>query len=185
MSAQAATDLDDYLGLLGTALEPLRLLLFHGASGSGKTSQIALLVNRHTDLAGRPVTFATPASLPAARQDVLVIDEIQTLRQAVCLGPALRRSRLLLVASHVEPALLWPWRLGRAGRCFRLDPLADKLARELGRRGIRHTPRALALFVQRFGANYTDLDIVLEQAGVDDLDRALALFLRGSRIRHG
>jgi len=181
----AADELDDYLGLLEQSLAGLRLLVFYGASGSGKSSQIALLRARHPDLQAREVVTVAPNAVPTHSVDVLVIDEIQTLRQCVCLTPALRRCTLLLLASHVPPALLWPWRLGRAHRCVALDPLGHKLERELTRRGVRFSGSALATFVARFGANYTDLDIVLEHGGEDDLDRALARFLRGSSIRHG
>jgi hypothetical protein len=185
VTASAAEPLDDYLGLLQQPLDRLRLLVFHGASGSGKSSQIAMLLARHPELAGRPVSHATPLDRIDGRHDVLVLDELKGLRDCACLGPALRRSRLLLVASHVHPTLLWPWRLGRAQRCFRIDPLGHKLARAMQRRGVRYSERALTAFVARYGANYTDLDIVLEQTGVNDLDQALALFARGGQIRHG
>jgi hypothetical protein len=181
----AGSALDDYLGLLQQPIGQLRLLGFHGASGSGKSSQIALLLQRHPDLAQREVTHATPASLPRTHRDVLVLDELQSLRDCACLGRALRRSRLLMIASHVAPILLWPWRLGRAQRCFQIDPLPHKLARELDRRGVRYSATGLDRFMAQFGANYTDLNIVLEHAAVDDLDRALALFQRGGAIRHG
>ncbi len=184
MNPPDPVELDDYLGLLGQPLAPLRLVLFHGASGSGKSSQIELLRARHPELAGREVAVASPEALPAGRLDVLVVEEIEFAAQLRCLAPALRRSRLLLAACHVDPRWLWPWRLALPNRCYRLDRHPHKLARALARRGVRHSPAALAAFVARFGANYTDLDIVLEHAGVDDLDRALALFARGGRIRH-
>ncbi len=184
MSAPEPAALDDYLGLLDRPLAPLRLVVFHGASGSGKSSQIALLRARHPELAGRDVRIAMPEALPPGPLDVLVIEEIEFAAQLRCLAPALRRARLVLAACHVDPAWLCPWRLAVRSRCHRLDHLPHKLARALVRRGVRHSPAALAAFVARFGANYTDLDIVLEHAGVDDLDRALALFARGGRIRH-
>jgi hypothetical protein len=184
MTTPEATVLDDYLGLLDQPLAPLRLVVFHGASGSGKSSQIALLRARHPELAGRDVVVTAPDSLPSQPVDILVIEEIEFAGQLACLWPALRRARLVLAACHVDPAWLWPWRLAVRSRCHRLDRQAHKLASALHRRGVRHTPAALAAFVDRFGANYTDLDIVLEHAGVDDLDRALALFARGGRIRH-
>lgn len=175
--------LDDYLGLLHQPLAGLRMMVFFGASGSGKSSQIKLL-QRHPELAGRDVVHCTPTSMPLGQQDVVVLDEIQTLRDCRCLSSALRSSRLLLVASHVDPRMLWPWRFRVPTRCFRIDSLSHKLARAMRDRGIRFSQAALQRFVAHFGANYTDLDIVLEQAGVDDLDQALALFTRGGAIRH-
>jgi len=180
--------LDDYLNLLTQPIGRLELIVFFGASGSGKSSQLALLLEQHPDLAGRDVTHVTPQQVQSAgltgAHDIVVLDELQRWRDCLSMGPALRRSRLLLVASHVHPQWLLPWRLGRRQRSYLLDPVAEKLAREMRRRGIRFSPRALADFVARFGANYTDLDIVLEQAESSDLDHALALFLRGSTIRH-
>ncbi len=180
--------LDDYLKLLAQPIGHLDLIVFFGASGSGKSSQLALLLEQHPELAGREVAHVSPATVRdgglSGTHDIVALDELQRWRDCLSLGPALRRSRLLLVASHIHPHLLLPWRLGRRQRCFLLDPLAEKLARDMRRRGIRFSPRALADFVARFGANFTDLAIVLEQAGSEDLDQALALFLRGSAIRH-
>ena len=180
--------LDDYLNLLTQPIGHLDLLVFCGASGSGKSSQLALLLDQHPDLAGREVTHVTPEEVRAGgltgAHDIVVLDELQRWPDCFSLGPALRRSRLLLVASHVHPLLLTPWRLGRRQRSFRLDLLAEKLSRDMHRRGISFSNRALTNFVARFGANYTDLEIVLEQADSTDLDHALGLFLRGSAIRH-
>jgi len=180
--------LDDYLNLLTQAIGSLDLMIFFGASGSGKSSQLALLLDQHPDLVGRAVAHFTPAAVKrgtlTGAHDIVVLDELQTWRDCLCLGPALRHSRLLLVASHVHPRLLMPWRLGRRQRSFQLDPLAEKLARDMRRRGVSFTARGLADFVAHFGANYTDLDIVLEHAASGDLDHALGLFLRGSAIRH-
>ncbi|MGQ0800618.1 MAG: hypothetical protein ACT4NL_10975 [Pseudomarimonas sp.] len=180
--------LDDYLNLLTQPIGHLELIVFFGASGSGKSSQLALLLDQHPELAGREVAHLTPEQVRAGEltgtQDIVVLDELQRWRDCFSLSMAMRRSRLLLVASHVHPQWLWPWRLGRRQRSFCLDPLAEKLARDMRRRGIRFSARALTDFVARFGANYTDLDIVLEQADSSDLDHALGLFLRGSTIRH-
>lgn len=50
------------------------------------------------------------------------------------------------------------------------DPI--KIERYLDRLGVRYTDRAVTLFCRRYGANFTDCDIVLEWDGGRDFDRA-------------
>lgn len=190
ISSPTEPALDDYLGLLTQPLRGLRLLLFHGESGSGKSSQIQLLIDAHPELRGRERQTIDAQQMPAAA-DITVIEELRGWADTQVLSPALRRSQLVLVASHIEPRWLWPWRWRVPHRCYRLDARVDKLARWLTKRNILFGAAALRAFVDRYGANYTDLEIVLGQApgGSGGLpisfDAAWAGFCRGSRIERG
>ncbi len=190
ISSPTEPALDDYLGLLTQPLQGLRLLLFHGESGSGKSSQIRLLIESHPALRDRELQTLNAQQTPAVA-DITVIEELRGWADTRVLTPALRRSRLLLVASHVEPRWLWPWRLRVRHRCFRLDARIDKLVRWLRQRNIMFSDAALRAFVARYGANYTDLEIVLDHApgaaGTPPVsfDAAWAVFCRGTRIDRG
>lgn len=173
--------LDDYLGLLARPLADCRLLLFHGASGAGKSSQLRLLATCHPQLQQRQRHWRQPGDPLAACYDVLLIDELRTLADARGLRSALRRSRLLLVASHLPGWQLWPWTLGYRQREFRLDRAGGKLAAHLQRLGGQASPLALQRFQDRFGANYTDLEVLLE-LGEGSLDRGLQRLRQGARI---
>lgn len=177
--------LDDYLALLERPLALYRALLFFGASGSGKSSQIALLLERHPDLKDRRLTRMTADQRPGGPHDVLVIDELRAPADALSLLWARRNARTMLIASHVDPRWLAPLLLGLPSAAFRLDEHGGKLERHLQCLDVSYTAAALERFTQRFGANYTDLDIVLEASGERDLDRALARFLRQGCIEHG
>ena len=178
-----SVELHDYLGLTTRPL-PARMLVFHGGSGSGKSSQIRLLLDVHPELSGRPVSLCAPGEVPAPGE-LLVVEEITRRRELLWLAGLGRRYRTVLVASHVPVRWFSPLRLIGSVHAFDLDKRCDKLRNWLDARGVCWTETALEHFVARFNANYTDLEIILESTGCDDLDRALALFLRGGAIRHG
>lgn len=177
--------LDDYLGLLHRPLRKFRLIVFHGESGSGKSSLMRLVATRHSDFAGRQRSWIQPFDPIPAHAEVLLVDEVQGWRDLHCLTPALRTAQAVLLASHVDPRWLWPWRFRHASLCLRLDRVTIKLERQLARLGVRYSARALDTFMARFGANFTDLEIVLELGPGDDLDAAMALLDRGSGIERG
>ncbi|MCB1553158.1 MAG: hypothetical protein KDJ14_05070 [Xanthomonadales bacterium] len=176
---------DDCFGLLDQRLDRYRLIVFHGESGSGKSTLMRLLATRHPDLAGRQRSWVQPIDRLPAQADVLLIDEVQGWRDLACLAPALRRARCVLLASHVDPAWLLPWRIGVRSLAFRLDRCAAKIERVLQRRGIAYSPGALQQFLRRFGANYTDLDIVLELGSLHSLDAGMAALARGTGVALG
>lgn len=108
----------------------------------------------------------------------IVVDEMITVVDIIRVAGLLIRGRRVLAASHVPPLWLRPLRV--FGRCnlFRTDRDASKLARYLGRQGVAFSRNALARFVEKYGATYTDLDIILERASERNFDRAFARFER-------
>jgi hypothetical protein len=178
--AEAA--LDDYLGLLAQPLGECRLWIFHGASGGGKSSQMRMLATQHPELRHCQQRWISPLEAPGPATEVLLLDELITLSDTLAIGPALRRCRRLLVASHVDPLLLWPWRLRAPSRCYRLDGRRDKLATFLRQQGVAFSEPTLDRFIRRFGTRYNALGIILKQGCPNDLDLSMAFFSRGGRI---
>lgn len=153
---------DDYLGLAGRDWSPYRLILFHGRSGSGKSTAIRYLL----DTAFR-------------NQAVCVIDEITTPRDLLAWRRALLSDATKVVATHIHPAWFLPF-----GRCAVLHTDRDegKIARHLQRHGIGASAAAIAEYVRRFGATYTDVELILERFPAHNFDAALSRFLKFDRM---
>lgn len=156
------TGFDDFLGLAGLDLSAYRLIVFHGESGSGKSTAIRFLLDHQL-----------------RNERIQVIDEIATLRELVQMRRVLRERSL--VATHVPP--LW-FRMLAAGpvKIFHTDRDAAKIARYLERLGIEASPVACERYVREFGATYTDVDLILERCPAPDFDVSLSRFLKFCRI---
>jgi hypothetical protein len=152
---------DDFLGLAATDLTPYRTVIFHGRSGSGKSTAIEFLLG--TRLAGRA--------------GVVVVDEITTLSDLIRERGRLRSGGTLLVATHVSPTLV---RLIAPSPAivFHTDRDETKIARHIERRGISASAAVIETYVRRFGATYTDADLIMERWPAPSFDRSYATFLK-------
>lgn len=165
---------DDALGLSARSLTGVDLVSFHGRSGSGKSTAIRFLLERHPDL---------QAENRAARSvEVTIFDDLLTPRQVLDILHALRQGHRVLAACHFPRRWLAPLRLRWRVVSFDLDAHPEKIARWLTARGIAHTPEAVTCFCHHFGANYTDAAIILERSPGTTFDQALSRFLRECRI---
>ena len=177
---------DDWLGLDRRDFSRNRLIVFHGMSGSGKSTAIRYLIVSHPDFRHRePLHVNGPPfdRVHARPSDVLVIDELLRPADLTPLLRVIARAKTTVVASHLPPIvlrLLFPL---RRTSVFRTDRCEAKIGRALARRNIAHSPRSLAEFVDRFGASYTDLEIILERCPADSFDRSLSKFVRSCSIR--
>ena len=160
----------DYLGLGGGALPDRGALVFQGRSGSGKSTYIRWLLERHSDL--------PPGELS-------VVDEVLRLRDLVRVARRMRRSRLTLVASHLPPVIHAVLRPLGPVLVFRLDRRPEKIRRWLRARGVVFGEGALGAFCDLFGANYTDAAIVLERYPGLTFDEAFRRFRRECRVVPG
>jgi energy-coupling factor transporter ATP-binding protein EcfA2 len=149
---------DDFLGLGARDFSRHRLVVFVGRSGSGKSTAIRFLLGR----------------LPGSR----VIDEIAHAGDLVGLWAPLAAGERLLVASHLSAACFLALRPFIKVAVFRTDRSADKIARYLERRGIGASARALRAFVRRYGATYTDAELIMERFPGASFDASLARFER-------
>lgn len=161
-------ELDDFLGLDQTPLATERLVVFCGRSGSGKTTAIEHLLTRH----------------PAFRVgDVVVLDEITRLRELGLVLRLLLRGERVVAASHVPRWAFLPFRLLTPTALFRTDRGVGKLARYLDRLGISYSTDALERYARRYGASYTEIDIMRELAPDTSFDRILRRFEKLHRLR--
>jgi hypothetical protein len=153
------TTFDDFLGLAEMDLSRYRTIIFHGRSGSGKSTAISYL---------RETMF------PDAR----VIDEITTYRD-------LMKHRFdthpLLIATHVAPVLLRVLS-PKPAIVFHTDREGSKIARHLARLGMPVSPRTLEEYVRAFGATYTDAELIMERWPARSFDESFARFRKFGRI---
>lgn len=178
---------DDFLGLSAIDFSRSRMVLFHGVSGSGKSTAIRFLTDRHRDFESS--TFQFRAGPPFARHvgpsaPCLVVDEILRPVDLVRVLPSLLRSRVSLVATHLSPLWFIPLRIAGAQKIFRTDRGVGKLARWLERRGIEASEVALARYEAMFRANYTDLEVILERCPSERFDESLRRFERFCTIEN-
>jgi hypothetical protein len=109
---------NDHLGLLERSLASLKMIVFTGMSGSGKSTCIDLLLAEHPEFAGRDYTTIgpTPIIWPEADPptELVVVDELQSFGELRHVARLLHGGHTLLVASHLHPAwvrlfnMRWP-----------------------------------------------------------------------------
>lgn len=163
-------DFDDAMGLLQRDLRQRRMVVFCGASGSGKSSAIQFLLEQHPHC--------------AATAEWFVVEELRHYRDLWPVLRALRHGQRLLIASHLPHRLHRLLALLVSTELIELDQQPHKIERWLQHRGIHHSPAAVSRFCQTFGANYHDAKLILAHYPTADFDQALGQFLRYCQLRH-
>lgn len=138
---------DDFLGLAARDFSLHRVVAFVGESGSGKSTAIRFLLACHPDFRYR---------------EVLIIDEAR-IADLVGLWRPIARGAKALVASHLGAATLRAFLPFPRVAVYRTDRDRGKSQRYLGRIGVAASAEAVQAYVFRFGATYTDVDLILER----------------------
>jgi len=176
--------LNDHLGLLERSFARLRMIVFTGMSGSGKTTCIEMLLNAHPDFAGQDHTIIGKAPIAWPGVDLptklVVVDELQRFGELLHVARLLRGGHTVLVASHLHPAWVRLFNRWWPAEHYYTDRSTDKLQHFLKAQGVRFTPKRVQEFGREYGANYTDLEIILEHSGGEDFDLALERFRRSA-----
>lgn len=181
---------DDHLGLSAMDFEKVRLVVFHGASGSGKSTYLNQLLRAHPAFCNRPADVIGGGTIDWSavrkpRAELVVVEELLENREVLDVARLLRAGHRVMAASHLHP-----WITGLLGARwptlqFATDRDPMKIERLLSRRGIQYSPKTVAAFCKIHGATFTDVDIVLEHCGGRDFDRAFSRFQRYCSIeRH-
>jgi hypothetical protein len=160
-------DFDDYLQLRSRRLRWLRCLVFVGRSGAGKSSYIQWLRDYHPQIRRRE-----------SRGQLNVFDEISCHWQLDRVRAQANRGRLTLIASHLPVHSHWRLLMRGAVAIWDLDRPPCKLRRWLGHRDIDYSEHGLRQFCRRYGANYTDAEILTERYPGFSLDQAMHMFHR-------
>ena len=174
------THFDDFLGLDERDLSRCRRVLFYGRSGSGKSTAIEHLLETqfadrsHRSIVGPPFEHIEQ---PFDRGVVIAVDEIESFLDLRHLLPVLRLDATLLIATHVAPAL-FPVVGCFPDAVFRTDRDSEKIGRYLARRNLAASAAAVREYCTRFGATYTDVDLILERYPNRGFDEALGRFMK-------
>jgi len=162
---------DDALALADRDFRGVDVLVLCGESGSGKSSAIRFLMHRHAHFRDDPC--------------LRVIEELRSWRDLRHLFVAWWRGQRLLVASHLPVAAHRCLGVLMRTRVIALDRHPQKISRWLDARGIGYSEAAVTCFCAKFGANYSDAELILQHAGAIDFDQALGRFLRQCRLERG
>ena len=174
---------DDHLGLCDADLTGVRLLVLHGASGSGKSTYLHYLLKNHSSFRGQSVTRVRGgpidwSAIDRPEGDIVLVDELVRGRDIPFVARLLHRGYRVVAASHLHPVLTGFIGLRWNTRQFATDRDARKIERYLDGRGVRYSPKIVAAFCRAHGATYTDADIILSHVGGEDFDRAFLRFQR-------
>jgi len=178
---QAPRHFDDHLDLEAIAFGERCTIIFHGASGSGKSTCIAHLLERHPGFRGQPHAKITGGPIEwnhvrPVKERLVVIDELLTLTDMWHLGRLMQSGHVVIAASHLPPWLtglfgvIWPLRQ------FATDRDERKITRFFQRQKITCSPQTVSEFCKKFGATYTDAEIILDHTGGSDFDLAYRRF---------
>ena len=178
---------DDYLGLADIDLRDTRLVVCYGMSGSGKTTAIQFLCRENPHLRPRrahPVRLdGWIYSVPGLDHVLIILEEVWLISHLLLVLRLLLGGNTLLVASHLHPLWFFPLRLIWSQRVFVMDRDTEKIARHLESRGIVFTHPAVQLYCRKFGANYRDVDIIMECCPEASFDQSLVRFLKFCRLK--
>ncbi len=171
--------LHDDLALATACFKSTRILGFYGRSGAGKSSAMQWMINHHAE-------FKTQS---ANAKTWLMIDEILTWRDLIAVWRGLVNGHRVLIASHLKPIWFSPFLIFGKQRWYRLDHRTDKIKKYFTRHQIKASDDAIHRFIQQYGANYTDAQIILERAqynqgGEIDFDFEFKRFKRENKIHH-
>ncbi len=179
-------EFDDHLGLMSRDFSDIRLVVFHGISGSGKSTAIGQLLRAHPNFRGRPHSYVGGRECGWRRseetEELVVVDECAALSDLFRLAQLLGRGHRVLAASHLPVplsallGLVWP------SVTLRTDADPGKIERYLAARGMQFTSDRVRDFYLRFGASYSGVDRILDFDGGDDFDRAYDRFTRCCRV---
>lgn len=156
------TFFDDFLNLAAFDASSYKLVLFHGRSGSGKSTSMRFLQSRMS-------------------QPVVVVDEITTLRDFFRTLRTLRSKGTVLAATHISPLwfrLIRPWSIA----VFRTDGEAAKIKRYLDRIGVHSSHAVVEAYARRFRATYTDAEVIMERWPAASFDESFARFQKLGEI---
>ncbi|MDF1739890.1 MAG: hypothetical protein P1U86_12085 [Verrucomicrobiales bacterium] len=149
----------DFHGLGRVKFDRPRCLVLCGVSGSGKSTAIRWLQERHSE-----VRFQ-------------VIDEVRLSGELKVALSKAKSGSSLLIASHLSPfthCFIRPWQMPQ--QIVEIDRNRGQVEASLRDRGIHFSPQAVSRFLKTYRASYVDLAIILDAFPSDCFDDSLHQF---------
>ena len=179
---------DDFLSLKKQNFNNSRLLIFHGISGSGKSSNLNYIAHHHPSFQNQSVkwiwTHHKRFKVQAIHSyNLVVVDEIISPFQLPAIFKLLNQNKNIAVASHLNPAwfkILFPF---TPTLSFRTDASAEKIRRYLNKKDISFSSESILSFCKSYGSNYVDLQCILENYPGKSFDDALKWNQKFNKIK--
>jgi ABC-type dipeptide/oligopeptide/nickel transport system ATPase subunit len=177
---------DDFLNLRNEDFENIDLAVFFGESGSGKSTAMYYLANHHPFFTSKKLKWLADA--PARNHvmlnniEVVFIDEVINTSDIVKVIHLLRKNIKVVMATHLPYCFFLPLRIFWRIKAFPTDRNEEKIRRYLQQKSISSTPEAVRRFCKKYGATYTDIDIILERYPERSFDLALKQFEKFCKI---
>ena len=179
---------NDFLGLKKINFGNARLLIFHGISGSGKTSNLNYIAHYHSTFKSGSVKWIWTLHKRFKAQsiqnhDLVVVDEIVSPFQLPAITKLLRSNKKVAVATHLNP--IWFKALSplTPTLSFRTDTSTEKICRYLDEKDISYSPESIISFCESYGSNYVDLQCLLENNPGHNFDDALNFNRKFNKIK--
>lgn len=179
---------DDFLSLKKQNFNNSRLLIFHGISGSGKSSNLNYIAHHHPSFQNQSVkwiwTHHKRFKVQAIHSyNLVVVDEIISPFQLPAIFKLLNQNKNIAVASHLNPAwfkILFPF---TPTLSFRTDASAEKIRKYLNKKDISFSSESILSFCKSYGSNYVDLQCILENHPGKSFDDALKWNQKFNKIK--
>ena len=160
---------DDYLDLIPRDFSWYKYIIFTWVSGSGKSSYINELIARNKTL----------------DKNICVIDEITHMEDFLRYILRLCSPWKYIVASHIHPYCFFVYRIFWKILYIQTDENSEKMKKYLTSKWMSFSQEILEKYMSMLGANYTDVDIILESYEWDSFDEAFQEFFLFSSIKRG
>ena len=179
---------DDFLSLSKQNFNNARLLIFHGISGSGKSSNLNYLAHHHPSFQNQSVKWIWTHHKRFKVQaihgyNLVVVDEIVSPFQLPAIFKLLTQNKKIAVSSHLNPSwfrILCPF---TPTLSFRTDASAEKIRRYLSKKDISFSSESILSFCKSYGSNYVDLQCILENHPGKSFDDALQWNRKFNKIK--
>jgi hypothetical protein len=168
---------DDFLGLGRQSFEQTDLLIFHGVSGAGKSTNLNFLAYHHPFFRDKTVHWIWTKHKRFNIQSVqsyklVVVDEIVSPIQLPAVYSLLKTNQTVAIASHISPMWFKLFFRHKRNISYQTDASTKKLSNYLKTRGIPHSTKVLRQFAIQYGSNYVDLQCMLEAYPCENFDDA-------------
>lgn len=172
----------DHLNLKQQRFDGISLLVFSGHSGSGKSTAIKYLIDDHPSfcnfktqiISGSPIDW----HLVKPEAPVIVIDELTCFYDLLQTARLLVKGYKLIVASHLPLIWFYPLKVSHSLKIFQTGRDAKKIEEYLRSLNISFSSEAVKTFCNKFGATYTDIDLILEKCPSESFDQSLKKFMK-------
>jgi len=156
----------DYLGLLEKDFSNFKYVVFSWKSGSWKSTYIKKLKKSNDSL-----------------KDFIVIDEIYDFYDFIKnLKYFSSSKKKFLIASHIPSFFYYFLVLFWKIKNYSTDKCSEKICKYLDEKWYKYSKNSVNIYISKFKANYTDLDIILENYNWNNFDSALWYFLKYNKL---